>query len=83
MVLNAKKRTFCYLNRNNEIVGTFIADDLWERRFHVYEYDGRYGVARQFGEKYTEAVYVKVNILNDKEIEVTDECGNVEVLKYE
>ncbi len=83
VVLNTKKRTCCYLNRKNEIVGTFLADDLCEKRFHIYEHGGLYGVARQFGEKYTEAVYVKVNILNDKEIEVTDECGNVEVLKYE
>jgi len=83
VVLNKKKRTCCYLNRKNEIVGTFLADDLWEKRFHIYVYNGLYGVARQFGEKLTEAVYVKINKLSDNELEAINNDGKVEIMKYD
>ena len=82
-----KNDEWLYINRANEVLGHFVPQPegirLWEKKFHLYTHNGLMGYAYQFGEKWSGAIYKRIEIIDDLTIRVSFDENDFTIINYQ
>lgn len=74
---------YMYVNKRNEVVGTFLNFQLgWMRKFFIFTHKGKFGFTRSEQPVYSAPIYQDIRTVDDTTIEVSLDGIHYETITY-
>lgn len=78
IVLRKDTKDYAYLTRDNRLDGVLLDNRIWEKGFHIYTRDGKFGYSKQFGNQRTDPIYMNIQKIDEFHLIVDDgECETI------
>ncbi len=85
-IREGNKEKAIYIDRNNQILGIQDMDispeGLWEKKFHIFKLNGKYGYCLQFGYDFSGCRYKAIEIITPNHIRISEDGETFTELSY-
>lgn len=80
--IGKKNQKHLFIDRNNTIQGEFLKYDIWEKKFHIFKFNDKYGYTRQFGDGGELPIYTDIQEIDEKTIKVSIDGVTYKTITY-